>query len=284
MSIHDKESDGPHDKRRLDKSKKHLSRETFYDVIQTAWKDSSFKDQLTVKQTQYIQTYMDLSQAPDGEWSPKNIPTMARVAIEIGVSRTASASMVKRILKIALPYYFSQEKLSSMDSIIEKSYLEIEEDILGQPEYIEMRYGQNPMHWKAAQFKYPRFGKDRFIFTGYEGKGITVEEAKKLSENIPIEKTTHHGPSPLSLWWHDGIEIYLREKQIHYSQAYIELHNKYAAKYPKESSRKDMFCPSCNSLLPLGEVIPNSGRGKITLRRKYCSDSCKTVHKRSSKK
>ncbi len=85
----------------MDNKIEHLPRSTFYDVIQTAWKDSSFEDQLTVKQAQYIQTYMYLSQAPDGEWSHENIPSRAKVANEIGVSRAAAATMTKRILKIA---------------------------------------------------------------------------------------------------------------------------------------------------------------------------------------
>ncbi len=81
-----------------------LLKTSYYDIIYETRDSARYK--LSEKQKTFRYTYLRLCEPPnEGEWSPKNIPSSAMVGTTLGISRAASAKMMKRLIAILAPYY-----------------------------------------------------------------------------------------------------------------------------------------------------------------------------------
>ena len=245
---------------------------------------------LTKRQNKWVNAYFSFCDKTGKE------PTAADVARELGISRTASSKMKKRVMSILIPclmpyfYQYNQDKDDDECQLtIQKS---IENACREVPEYLEKRRGEKGYrHWRLSalaggdikSIAQERFGCD--FYTGYVGKKI---ETLNGYEKLKIIHTTEHKSSVLSDWWYEkSRELSIRDN-ISFDESYSKLYSVIMAKWKKiEDSKKVAFpykerlCRFCGQLLPLGEVI--EGR-KVTPRRLFCSNSCKIQHKRYSRK
>jgi hypothetical protein len=238
--------------------------ETFFDVLKKNWDKA--KNHLTPKQQHWCEMFLALKK-----------PTPAAVARILNISRAASSKMKLRLLTVLLPYYQSFLDEQEDDKLLETITLKKQEHLLENPEYIERRRGQSHyMHWRAEKVYHERLGKS--LTTGRIGKQVkNTLELQKLKD-LPIRHTSTHKASPLSLWWVARVEEEMSQKNTDYTATYEKLYAFYWAKWPEKARKElDCLCRFCRSLLPLGEIV---GGRKITKRRRYCSDSCKTYFKR----
>lgn len=235
----------------------------FSDILEQTYKKA--KNHLTSKQQHWCEIFLALKK-----------PTCAAVARKLNISRVASNQMKRRLLKILLPYYQSFLSEQNDDKLFLVHALNNQKDLLGKPEYLEKRRGQSQyMYWCAIEVWNERLGLS--LVTGRIGRQITYQELQNL-KHLPIRLISTHKASPLSLWWIDRVKEEMSQKNTGYAVTYEKLYTFYSDKWPEKVREKlDHLCRFCRCLLPLGEVV--DGR-KITKRRRYCSDSCKTYSKR----
>ena len=242
-----------------------------YDIMSRSWEEA--ESQLTPKQKQWCKIYISL-----------DIPTAAKVAGILNITKQASNQMMKRILRVLGSAYQEHLNRKANDEILLRVAVDKHEKISRQTEYLEKRRGSN--HWTYWQAEKPpneRLGiREGELYSGYYGRQIDAEEYDKL-KHLPKYKRTTHKASPLSTWWKKKTHAYASTKKIKYSEAFRELQKIYFQKWPKNTAPDGRWCHFCRVLLPLGETIPESKMGKVTIRRKYCSDSCKTLSKRAPK-
>jgi len=242
-----------------------LPLDTFHDVITATWDKA--KSALTSKQKKWGEAFLSLDN-----------PTDAQVARKLGISRAASSKMKWRLLGKLRPYYKQYLIEKGNDDLLLKIAMDKEERILKRPEYLEKRRGRDYyVHWKAEKTSCKRLGLK--YFSGRIGRQIIPQEFEQL-KHWPIIKSTTHKASPLSIWWKEKAQQYASQKNIEYTEAYIELSKFYSKKWPEDAAAADKRCRFCRCLLPIGEIIPESNMGKVTIRRKYCSNYCKTTYKR----
>jgi len=243
--------------------------ETFHDVLTTTL-DEDAKSLLEPRQKDWVETFFRLA-------SPKNrfYPSDAEIARALGISRTASNRLKKRLLKRLLPKYRENLGDKADDFVLEGFFLRRHIQIKQTPEFLEKVRGRNRLrHWRAIKDREQRIGLT--LYHGYELKG-SVNIRSKRFKNLPIRQRTDHGPSILNRWWTEKIFSHAREKKISPEQAYLELHQAYFERWGRDADFMNCLCRACGDLLPIGETI--DGR-QVTRRRKYCSNTCKTLHKR----
>ena len=238
--------------------------ETLFDVIKKTWDEA--KNHLTPKQQHWCEMFLALKK-----------PTSAAVARKLKISRSASNKIKLRLLKVLQPYYQKLKSKQENDELLEIIALKKQEHILDKPEYLEKRRGQNHyMHWRAEKVWHERLGL--FLATGRIGEQIKTQQELQKLKHLPIRRMSIHKASPLSLWWLDRVKKEMLKENISYTETYKKLHAFYWKKWPKKATKGfDHLCRFCRCLLPLGEIV--DGR-KVTERRRYCSDSCKTYFKR----
>lgn len=252
--------------------------ETFHDILTAAWPEAI--NSLTAKQTKWCETYFSLAWSADvdeGQWSPKLIPSCATVARELGISRAASAKMKWRILKAIRPYYRDHLNQGVFDNILSRSAQISKQRAKERPEYVEIRKHRGKtryIYWKAQTFNDDQIASQQIIYSAKE-----IRDNKQLAKlkHLPFEYSREHNSSVLNSWWYRKISKYAKKRKISLEKASFELHSFYWKLWPKNLDYSERVCRFCDELMPLGEVI--QGR-KITRRRKYCSDHCKTYHKR----
>lgn len=238
--------------------------------------------ELSLKQRAWCKAYRSLLySASDGNWSPKDIPTAARVAKGLGISKQASAKMAKRIVKILLPHLEDLLHQQRIDKLSEEWALRAKEEVDRLPEYIEIkRYrgdGKKIMHWTADSAYDERINLT--LQNIWNGKEISEDTMQKL-KHLPVKYADVYPPSLLNLWWDKKITEYAASKSVSYEAAATKLWYRYWYKWPKDFEYLQRVCKFCGNLLPIGEKI--EGR-KVTIRRKYCSNKCKTYFKRYKK-
>jgi hypothetical protein len=239
--------------------------DTFHDVLTASWERG--KSSLTDKQLEWCEAFRAL-----------NNPTSADVARRLGVSRAASAKMKLRIREKLKPFYLRHLEAKEHDEAFEDVALKKQKRILKTPERLVKRRGQKKwLHLKAEKTRVQRVGLS--LFSCYSVEEIKPEDVLNLKK-LPKEFRTTHKASPLAEWWKEKAQEYASKENIKYSEALRKLKKYYSQKRPQKTSSTDRLCKFCRCLLPLGEIIPNSGMGKVTIRRKYCSNFCKTTSKR----
>jgi len=251
-----------------------------YDIITSLKIDDV--PELSKKQRAWCKAYLSLSRsASNGNWSPKDIPTAARVAERLGISRQASAKMTKRIVKKLLLHLEELRAQQHIDKLTEESAFRAVKKVGLLPEYIEIkRYrggGKKIMHWTADSALDETIKME--LQNIWSGKEISEDTRQKL-KHLPVKHTDIYASSLLNLWWCKKVTEYTDSKSVNYRAAANKLWFHYYNKWPKDFEYFQRVCKFCGELLPIGEKI--EGR-KVTTRRKYCSDKCKTYFKRYKK-
>ena len=240
--------------------------ETPFDVIKKTYDEA--KNHLTPKQQHWCEMFLALKK-----------PTSAAVARKLNISRSASNRIKLRLLKVLQPYYQKLKSKQENDELLEIIALKNQEHILDKPEYLEKRRGQNHyMHWRAEKVWHERLGL--FLATGRIGKQVKTRQELQKLKDLPIRFMSVHSASPLSLWWLARVKEEMLKDNISYTEAYKKLYVFYQEKWappPDNTKSFDGRCRFCCCLLPLGEVVYVL---KITKRRRYCSNQCKTYFKR----
>lgn len=234
------------------------------DIIEQTYDKA--KNHLTPKQRHWCEIFMALKK-----------PTSAAVARKLNISRAASNKMKIRLLKVLWPYYQNVKDEQENDDELEIIALKKQEHILDNPEYLEKRRGQSHyMHWFSEEVYHERLGRKLTI--GRTGKQVKTQQELQNLKHLPKQLMSTHKASPLSLWWIARVKEKMSKENTGYTVTYEKLYAFYWDKWP-EKVRKEFnhLCRFCRCLLPLGEVV---GGRKITKRRRYCSDSCKTYFKR----
>lgn len=235
-------------------------RVTFYDVLIATWEEA--KDHLTGRQRAWVEAFLKLGN-----------PTDAAVARALGISRAASSRMHWRVLARLRQFYDHHLKERQTDRLLEGLAIKHEPYYASLPEYLEKTHGKaHLMQYTAIKAFDERLGA--VVFKGYSGREI--ENTKGLEHLQVFERKTFN-PSPLSIWWAEQARKLSDEEAVSYSEAYTQLEQHYWHKWPEKYDLFDRLCRFCHQLLPLGQVF--EGR-KVTVRRRYCSQRCKTYHKR----
>ncbi len=256
---------------------------SLHDIFMATREIALTSDKLTKKQKGWLVAYFSSHDETISE------PTDAAVARVLGISRVASSTMKKRLIRILSPYFnrHLQDKLDDEDLLV--VYEAVEKKLRTIPAYLEKRRGKKGyMLWKVSDWSqgnekhwiHERLGRP--YMTGYEGQEI---ENLGGFENLEIIYTTEHKSSLLSDWWFSKSMELSEHENISFGEAYDKLQHFFMDKWQKvRYSRfedtvpfKERHCRFCNQLMPLGEIIEGK---KVTPRRHYCSNSCKVQHSR----
>jgi len=234
------------------------------DVIHASWDEA--KKHLTKKQQEWGEVFIQFTIPPSSS-------LMAKI---LGVSRAASSKMKKRLFWALLPYWQNLSRERDNDKLFEECAIKNEKHISTDPEYLEKRRGQNRIiHWQAKKVWHERLGLR--LATGRAGREVSSQELLELKKILPLRMMSTHKASVLSLWWLAQVKQKMSEENTSYAESYRKLYDFYWGKWPPATEDKDRLCRFCGCLLPLGKVVDGK---RITRRRKYCSDQCKTYFKR----
>lgn len=244
--------------------------QTVYEVLRY-WRDAA-PDCLTAKQRRWCEV-----------WESLDNPTAAGVSRALGVSRQAGARMQRSVIERLLSVVQKLAREKANDAALERIAAARQEYIEAHPEYLERCEARGKvwwMHWEKSAGYDDRLGRE--VVSGYSGHEVSEAEAAELkARGLPLRRRGRtHKASPLSRWWMDQARRLADAQGISYLKALMALHRKYSAKRPPDAEGP-IYCRFCRSHLPYGETIPGSGMGRVTARREFCSNFCKTTFKRT---
>jgi hypothetical protein len=221
-------------------------------------------------------------------WERIENPSAAAVGRELGITRQAAAKMgrliVARLASAAAEVSAGIKEAKEDDAALEDIARLKTERICRRPEYLERserRGAARWLHFKAAPGFDERLG--RATVSGYAMREVSESEAAAIqARGVPLvrRRWRAHKESPLARWWIEKARELARARGIGYAEALQALYRENQSRRPagaKGSGR----CRRCGCPLPYGETIPESGMGRVTAAREFCSDFCKTTHKRA---
>lgn len=221
-------------------------------------------------------------------WDCLKNPSAAAVARELGITRQAAGKMgrliVARLASAAAEVSANIKAAQEDDESLEAIARFKAERICRRPEYLERSERRGAVRWlhfAAAPSFDERLG--RMTVSGYSMREVSLAEAVALqARGVPLvrRRWKTHKESPLARWWILKARERARERGIGYSEALQALYREYAARRPA-GAKGSQSCRRCRCPLPYGETIPESGMGRITAAREFCSNFCKITFKRS---
>jgi len=210
-------------------------------------------------------------------------PSAASVARALGISRQLSARIQRKIFAVLAQIYTKAKKEDEENQILDRALECIRrpksEVVKSTGPYLERTRGDDTWRLWVPKIAWDEdlgrpHMKDTWLHRGWELCIVQESEAKKLiSAGIRLRQTTTYLPSPGQLWWQQRAKELSREQGIGFSEAYRMLRASILERYANRGA-EPRFCPSCGTLLPLGENLDGSA---VTIRRTYCSAHCR-VH------